>query len=375
VFAAFFTLRCLCSHLGAARAHAATPRAGSAGTVWLGAALRAEAAAAAWQGAALASKQTALAVPMLRAGLTWLLHRAHSRGTSADARAGWGGVLLSCVLGGLLLALRWVVLGARSGGFDLEAQPGPGGQVVWGMGAYLSAQPLAVVRYAQLALLPCGMALDHALDPRALQREPVRFIVAPAVVPHPANLPTSRVPRRVLQAPALPPRLNPHANGRASLLLSARATQVLVAGSLLALLLARRASSHRADAFIAAWGWFLVSLAPSSSFVPTTDCFAERRAYFAAIAPLLALPALLLLSPRQQDRLLGERHAILAAIAAAYIAFSRERNAVASDPARAWNEVVERYPDHTRGWNNLGVALRERGDALGAIRAFEAALG
>ena len=47
------------------------------------------------------------------------------------------------------------------------------------------------------------------------------------------------------------------------------------------------------------------------------------------------------------------------------------RNQLWNDPFRFWNQVVERAPNHPRGYFNLADVLREKGDLEGAAKHYQ----
>jgi Tfp pilus assembly protein PilF len=108
----------------------------------------------------------------------------------------------------------------------------------------------------------------------------------------------------------------------------------------------------------ACYGWliFLALLAPTSSFVPIRDPFAERRVYL----PLVGLAIVLLEVLRRQKwgTALG---ASLAAVLIACGILTQQRAAVWSSPLALWQDSVAKSPDKARPRFQLAFALYEEG--------------
>jgi Flp pilus assembly protein TadD len=123
-----------------------------------------------------------------------------------------------------------------------------------------------------------------------------------------------------------------------------------------------------------AWGllglWFFAILAPSSSFVPiATEPVAEQRMYLPLVAVVVALAA-------AAARFLPRRLFVTAAMAATValgLATAR-RNGQYRDPVTLWTDTVAKNPGEPRGHNNLGTALRARGEATAARAQFTEAI-
>jgi tetratricopeptide (TPR) repeat protein len=208
------------------------------------------------------------------------------------------------------LLLLWLVVGTggRGGTAGLGAEVSP-----W---AYALTQCQAIIRYAGLAAWPYPLIFDYGLG-------------------------TVRGLGDVLPQ---------------ALLIAALIGSVIVA-------LVRRP----ALGFLGAW--FLLTLAPSSSFIPVvTQTMAEHRVYL----PLAALVGLAVLSAHC---LLGLRAGRWLGVAAvALVAGTMARNHDYRSEVAIWGDAAAKFPANARAHNNHGQALFRAGDVAGAIVGYERAL-
>lgn len=122
------------------------------------------------------------------------------------------------------------------------------------------------------------------------------------------------------------------------------------------------------------WGllglWFFAILAPSSSVIPiATEPIAEQRMYL----PLAALvAALVAVAARWLPRRSVAAGALLLGAALGLATSRRDRQY--RDPVTLWTDTVAKNPAEPRAHNNLGTALRARGDARAAQAQFAEAI-
>lgn len=208
------------------------------------------------------------------------------------------------------LILLWLVVstGGRGGTAGLGAEASP-----W---AYALTQCHAIVRYVGLAVWPYPLIFDYGLG-------------------------TVRGLREVLPQ---------------ALLIAGLIGSVTVA-------LVRRP----ALGFLGAW--FLLLLAPSSSFIPVvTQTMAEHRLYL----PLAALVGMAVLSAH---RVLGWRAGRWLGFAAvALLVGTVARNHDYRSDAAIWGDAAAKFPANARAHNNHGQALFRAGDVARAIESYERAL-
>jgi tetratricopeptide (TPR) repeat protein len=119
-----------------------------------------------------------------------------------------------------------------------------------------------------------------------------------------------------------------------------------------------------------ALAFFLVALAPTSSFFPISEAVNEHRPYLANLGlALLAAVALAELAPR----LIGRRAAagLAAAVLVALAALTVARNHVWTDDLTLWRDVVAKAPHNGRAHLNYGLALMARGRNDEALAEYE----
>lgn len=128
--------------------------------------------------------------------------------------------------------------------------------------------------------------------------------------------------------------------------------------------------------------WFFLILLPTSSFVPLKDVIFEHRMYLslASVSVLVVFGWRWILGRICRAGLIIPTAArpiavgTLLAVAAALGARSFSRNQDYHDPIGMWSSVVERYPEHSRARNNLGVAYYEAEEYEKAMPHLEAAI-
>ena len=126
----------------------------------------------------------------------------------------------------------------------------------------------------------------------------------------------------------------------------------------------------RKQAPLAAFGLLaaLLLFAPTSSFVPIRDPFAERRLYLPFFALLLIAWEGLRRLPLNTAALGAAVLAVTAALGAA----TYQRAAVWGDPLALWADAVEKSPQKARPHFQYAFALFQQGRCPESVRAFEA---
>ncbi|MBI3267828.1 MAG: hypothetical protein HYZ53_02310 [Planctomycetes bacterium] len=285
--------------------------------------------------AALLSKESAITVPILLAGLevAGLLRASGSGGTGGCVEAvGFGrrvrGAVLRlafvAVVSALYLGLRsWALhdLGVGSGGGIFENR----------------AVPLA----SRVATMLCVFA-DY-----------VRLLVWP----HPL---CADYPENAEQAALLRGLLSPE------VMLSA----AVVASALVSSLLALR---RRPD--LSFFGlWFFITLLPVSNLLlPIAVVKAERLLYLASAGACVLLATVLAAGMRARGPTDGRPRAVKCAAAGLVVLFAAltvRRNTEWSDEVTLFTPLVARRPTNQRVAHWMGTALALRGDTDGAIREF-----
>jgi tetratricopeptide (TPR) repeat protein len=103
-------------------------------------------------------------------------------------------------------------------------------------------------------------------------------------------------------------------------------------------------------------GWFIFSLAPTSSILPLNDLAVERRVYLPAalgISPLFSIAAHWI--PK------NIRYVFLVFLLASFAILTAERNNVWNDELRLWEDALKKSPNSARPYANMGKALYEKG--------------
>src|SRR5881296_2583363 len=124
-----------------------------------------------------------------------------------------------------------------------------------------------------------------------------------------------------------------------------------------------------------ATAWFLVTLAPESSFAPLAEVVNDHRPYIASSLGLSVLLAWLL--DRAAARVAARPRATFAAVSLALsiaaVPFDRYRTWQWQDALRIWEDTVRKSPNNGRAWMNAGQNLMARGDLAAARRYLERA--
>jgi Tfp pilus assembly protein PilF len=122
---------------------------------------------------------------------------------------------------------------------------------------------------------------------------------------------------------------------------------------------------------LASYGWFvfLILIAPTSSFVPIKDPFAERRLY-------LPFMGLLFITVEFLRRWKTSRNALMAVLGLVLVAegaATYQRNLVWGSPIDMWNDTVAKSPNKLRPRFQLAMAYFQSGHYPEAIEHFEKA--
>ena len=122
---------------------------------------------------------------------------------------------------------------------------------------------------------------------------------------------------------------------------------------------------------LASYGWFvfLILIAPTSSFVPIHDPYAERRLYLPFIGLLFITVASLRRWKISRNALIGVLSLVLVAEAAA----TYQRNQLWSTAIDMWSDTVAKSPNKRRPRFQLAMAYFQAGHYPEAIEHFEKA--
>ena len=134
-----------------------------------------------------------------------------------------------------------------------------------------------------------------------------------------------------------------------------------------------------------AMGWVLITLLPTSSFVPLLDVTVEHRTYLPMVGFSLLLAGLLVslaqefkIPVRSAALFMGRREAtVWAGVVLILLCFSVgvvKRNAVWKDEVSLWADAKKKSPNLVRPYNNLGEAYDKLGKYDLAIQEFQSAI-
>lgn len=255
----------------------------------------------------LLSKQSAIVLPALLLATDLLLNQFTKKRSYA-----YGGFV---VMAFAYLGLRYSFFGGIG---DLEGTGNTFAPLV-----YLKVQGVMILKYLQMSLIPIGFAIDHGINP--------------AEIPTAASLFAWLV--------------------------------VLATAGLSVYVLLRKTVSVRAKIFAWAWVFFLITLTPTSSFLPTVDLFVERRAYLGTAALLIVMGLHLLRPQRPRLRRIA---ATLLMLLFAGVTFTRMQ--LYGSPENLWRESVALYPTSQRARVNLGVIYAAQSKFAEAKLLFESIL-
>jgi tetratricopeptide (TPR) repeat protein len=127
--------------------------------------------------------------------------------------------------------------------------------------------------------------------------------------------------------------------------------------------------------------WFFITLSVESSIIPIPMVINEYRTYLPSAGFFLAVVAGFVLFLAQISRFTtqGSRFAkvafaLFAVIILGLASATYARNALWKDKINLWQDVVGKSPNSPRGYNNLGIAYKDKGMQDEAIRMYERAI-
>lgn len=255
--------------------------------------------------AALFSKQSAIVLPALLFVTDLFLGQ-----LTKTRLKNYAGLIIAAVV---YIAFRFYFFGGIG---DLE-----GTNNTFAAWDYFVRQGPMILRYLQLSLVPMGLTIDHGIDPASIT--PFISVVSWAAV--------------------------------------------LLSAAFCFYLLLKKSSSTLATAVAWAWLFFLITLAPTSSFVPTVDLLVERRVYIGSIALAALFAWAMSLIPQKRAGLVAG-----SVILVLFATTSWGRNQVYASPAALWFESANLYPTSKRARVNLAVIQDQLGRFDEAKTTFEA---
>ena len=124
--------------------------------------------------------------------------------------------------------------------------------------------------------------------------------------------------------------------------------------------------------------WFMITLFPSSSFMPIKDVIFEHRLYVPLVGIFIATTASgFFLADRFVNRW-PKVNKVTASIFVFIILFlvsiTYERNIIWQDDINLWADVILKSPGKARGYNNRGFGYFKKGHAISAIEDISKAI-
>jgi len=221
----------------------------------------------------------------------------------------------------LYLLFRYFYLGGIG---DLEAAS------TWSRWTYFINQPYIILRYLQLLLVPVGVCFDHGLKPGRLLE--FRIFISILIL--------------------------------------------LSMGILIYKIYCKKTGISKMVLFCALW--FFVILSPTSSLFPTASPLHENRLYLAGFGFYIFLILLYFLIFRKMKLYIRHRIWIYFSLMVIHIlilgALTIGRNRLYQDPVLQWKDVISKYPEKERAYNNLGVLYKDRKEYDSAIKEYQKAL-
>ena len=134
--------------------------------------------------------------------------------------------------------------------------------------------------------------------------------------------------------------------------------------------------------------WILITLSPTSSFIPLLDMAAEHRTYLPLVGFSIAMASILIrlknfiqksmevdkLNMWNHKKILRVPVVLILLTLASFLIGTRERNKAWKDEVTLWADAKQKAPLLIRPYNNLGEAYDKLGNYDLAITEFEAAL-
>lgn len=113
--------------------------------------------------------------------------------------------------------------------------------------------------------------------------------------------------------------------------------------------------------------WILITLSPTSSFLPIYDAMAERRVYLSGFGASILFIGFYLAIFKNKKLTIGLIGIHILLLSAA----TWNRNKMYQVPRTLWQEAVRLYPDSHRAHNNLGACLHAEGNYADALKEFQ----
>jgi len=267
----------------------------------------------------LLSKETVATIPVMLLLLDYFI--LSNRDASAIVKHRFRHGLFWAILLGFLLA-RYFIQGQLGDMAQVTNQ-------VWTPILYFGSQIEVVLKYIGLLLLPLGLCLDHWISPVS----------------------------------------------------SLYDMRVILSFSVLCMLLLGIYVIFRRDSTLNSIGffsilWFIITISPTSSFLPINDAMAERRMYLPQYGFWLLMICIFgAVFAKLNDK---SSKVMLMLCAVSYCSFlsflTWKRSIKYQDPMILWSEAAEKYPNNYRALENVGFMHYLKGNYTEAIKSFHASI-
>ena len=130
--------------------------------------------------------------------------------------------------------------------------------------------------------------------------------------------------------------------------------------------------------------WFAITIAPRSSIIPSSELLSDYKTYLASVGVLFVLacgivklfseltPRLIALVPLLDHARAQYLFITLLSIPMGFLTYNR--NMVWRSSEEFWSNIVENAPGKARAYNNLAVALSEKGNIKDSIPLYKKAI-
>lgn len=113
--------------------------------------------------------------------------------------------------------------------------------------------------------------------------------------------------------------------------------------------------------------WFLITISPTSSFVPLLDVAAEHRLYLPGLGFSVVIPYIIFKLTGPKPKL---AFGTLGAVALAFCVGTIKRNEVYRSPLALWSDAVKKSPKKARPHNNLADSYEKLGRLDDALKEY-----
>lgn len=130
--------------------------------------------------------------------------------------------------------------------------------------------------------------------------------------------------------------------------------------------------------------WFVIAIAPRSSIIPSSELLSDYKTYLASVGLLFIFacalvklfkeitPRLLAFLPKMGHAQVQYFFIFLLSLPMGYLTYSR--NKIWRSSEEFWSSIIENAPGKARAYNNLGVALSEKGRLQESIPLYKKAM-